>query len=136
MGGEWCHMVMKLLYGGHVELCAPYLSYVCHMGARWHCEGADGTILEPGVGYMEPLASYGTHVGAIRKPKHHMSHAGGVWCEIEAVCAIWELDAVIWEEYSVVWKPDPPDWNRVIQLGAMRCCMEAKCYMRATGTHV
>jgi hypothetical protein len=106
------------------------------MDTRWEPHGtvkeADGTILEKGAGVWEPLR----HVGAIWKPKHHMSHVGGVWCEMEAVCARWELDAVIWEEYGVVWKPDPPDSGRVNQLGAMWCCMEAKCYMRATGTHV
>jgi hypothetical protein len=63
--------------------------------------------------------------GQYGNPVHLMSHVGDVGCEIKAVCTIQELCVVIWEVYGIVWKPDAPDWSRVIQLGAMWCCMEA-----------
>jgi hypothetical protein len=55
---------------------------------------------------------------------------------MEAVCAIWELCVVTWEVYGILWKPDAPDCSRVIQLGAMWCCMEARCYMGAILPHL
>jgi hypothetical protein len=65
-----------------------------------------------------------------------MSHVGGAECEMEAVCAIWELCVVVWELYGLVGKPNAPDWSNVIQLGAMWCCMQAKYYMGAILPHL
>jgi hypothetical protein len=64
-----------------------------------------------------------------------MSHVGGLGCEIQGVCPIQELCAVtvIWEGTG---KPDAADWSHVIQLGAMWCCIEAKCYMGAILPHL
>jgi hypothetical protein len=50
---------------------------------------------------------------------------------MQGVCAIPERCVVLWEVDCILWKPDAPDWSHVIQLGAMWCCMEAKCYMGA-----
>jgi hypothetical protein len=55
---------------------------------------------------------------------------------MQGVCAIRELCVLIWDVYGIVWKPNASDWSRVIQLGAMWCYMEAKCYMGAILPHL
>jgi hypothetical protein len=74
--------------------------------------------------------------GQYENTVHLMRHVGGVGCEIQDVCTIQELCVVIWEVYGIVWKPVAPDWSHVIQLGAMWCYMEAKCYMGAKLPHL
>jgi hypothetical protein len=124
MGGKWCHTGMGA-YGAVCtifELCAPY-------GSQMHLKGAMRA-------YGSHLALYGSHMGKYENHVHLVSHVGGLGCGREAVCALWELCVVIWEVYGIVRKPDAPDWSCVIQLGAMWCCMEAKCYMGAIFPHL